>query len=120
MFLHIRSTPRAERTVELLAAVVADQRAFGNPSDLARSVNQTFTARLAREVAIGREKEEKYLVLSDVIASLRSQSNIWRLPLVKILVGLKAIRLPIKPLIRNEPVPSRRPRRGLESLESSE
>lgn len=52
----IRATPSAERTVEVLAAVNADQRAFGNPSDSARIRNRTFTARLAEEVATTRRK----------------------------------------------------------------
>ena len=116
----IRATPLAERTVELLAAVSADQRAFGKPSDSARILNRTFTARLAGEVAIRRGREEKSLVLSDVIANLRSHSNAERLPLFQTVAGSKAIRIPLKPRIGNEPIPSRPPRGALGSSESSE
>ena len=115
----IRATPSAERTVELLAAVSADQRAFGNPSVSVRIRNRTFTARLAGEVAVRSGRDEKSLVLSDVIASLRSQSNAERLPLFETVAGSKAIRLPLKPRTANEPEPSRPPRGALGSSESS-
>lgn len=115
----IRATPSAERTVELLAAVSADQRAFGNPSVSVRIRNRTFTARLAGEVAVRRGRNEKFLVLSDVIASLRSQSNAERLPLFETVAGSKAIRLPLKPRTGNEPEPSRPPCGALGSSESS-
>lgn len=85
----IRATPSTERTVELLAAVSADQRAFGIPSDSARIRNRTFTARLAGEVAIRRGRKEKSLVLSDVLADLRSQSNVGRLPVFETVAGSK-------------------------------
>lgn len=116
----IRATPLAERTVELIAAVSADQRAFGNPSNSARFLNRTFTASLAGEVAIRRGREEKSLVLSDVIANLRSHSNAERLPVFQTVAGSKAIRIPLKPRIRNEPIPSQPPRGALGSSESSE
>lgn len=116
----IRATPLTERTVELIASVSADQLALGNSSDSARIVNRTFTARLAGEVAIRRGREEKSLLLSDVIATLRSHSNAERLPLFQTVAGSKSIRIPLKPRIGNEPIPSRPPRGALGSSESSE
>ena len=71
----VRATPSKELNVELLAAVTAEQHAFGNPSDSARIQNRTFTARLVGDVTIRRRRQEKPLVLSDVMAELRSQSN---------------------------------------------
>lgn len=101
-----RATPLTERTVELIAAVSADQLALGNPSDSARTVARTFTARLAGEVAIRRGREEKSVLLSEVIETLRSHSNAERLPLFQTVAGSKSIRIPLKPRIRNEPIPS--------------
>lgn len=101
-----RATPLTERTVELIAAVSADQLALGNSSDSARTVARTFTARLAGEVAIRRGREEKSVLLSEVIETLRSHSNAERLPLFQTVAGSKSIRIPLKPRIRNEPIPS--------------
>ena len=117
----IRATPLANWTVELIAAVSADQLAFGNPSDSARIVNRTFTAKLAREVALRRRgREEKSLVLLDVIATPRSHSNTERLPLFQPLAGSKSIRIPLKLRIGNNSILSRPPRRALGCSESSE
>lgn len=89
----IRATLSKEQNVELLAAVIADQHAFGNPSDSARILNRTFTARLVGDVAIRRGRQEKSLVLSDVMAELRSQSNAERLSVLETVARSKAIRL---------------------------
>lgn len=40
-----------KRSVEIIASVGHDHKALGNPSDLARIVNRTFTSRLVDEVA---------------------------------------------------------------------
>lgn len=106
--------------MQLIAAVSADQLALGSRSDSARTVNRTFTAKLAEEVAIRRGREEKSLVLSDVIANLRSHSNAERLPLFQTIAGSKAIRIPLKPRIGIETIPSRPPHGALRSSESSE
>lgn len=116
----IRAIPQGERTVEILAAVSANQLALGNPSLSGRNLNRTFTARLAGEVAIKRGREEKSFVLSDIISGLRCHGNAQRLPMFETALGSMAIRIPLKARTGNESIPSRPPRGALGSSESSE
>lgn len=71
----IKATPLAKQTVELFAAVGADQRVFDNPSDLTRNLNCIFIRKLVEKVAFRKRKEEKSLVLLDIITNLQSYSN---------------------------------------------
>ena len=87
-----RATSSKELNVELLAAVIADQHAFGNLSDSARIQNRTFMARLVGDVVIRRGRQEKSRMLSDVMAEQRPQSNAERLPVFETVAGSKAIR----------------------------
>ena len=90
----IRATPSQRRNVELLTAVIADQHALGTQLEYQ---NRTFTARLVGDVAIRMGRQEKSLVLSGVMAELRSQSNAEQLPVFETVAESKTIHLPLKP-----------------------
>ncbi|MCJ1422569.1 hypothetical protein MMC29_000449 [Sticta canariensis] len=68
---------RSVEIVEIIASVGHDQKAVGNPSDLARIVNQTFTFRLVDEVAksVGRA-DVTSISFAELVDELRRTSKL--------------------------------------------
>jgi hypothetical protein len=83
------------RSVEIIAAVGAEQKAFGNPSELARVKRRTFTSRLVDEVAIRIGRGEMSVSFAEIVGVLRSVSNPDRLPEYHLRTGRVGIRVPI-------------------------
>lgn len=99
----IRASASTEQIIELLAVISTNQQAFKNSSTSVRIWNQTFTTRLAKEVAIRRGRAKKALILLDIIASLQSQKNVEQLSLFETVVGSKAIPISLKLRNTNKP-----------------
>ena len=93
----LRDINEHDRSVEIVAAVGADQRALGNNSTLARLQNKTFTSRVADEIAkrLGRA-DTTSLTLREIVEAMRSTSNKDRLPQYRLQLGTIAIRLPAR------------------------
>ena len=69
-----------KRRSEIIASMGHDQKALGNPSDLARIVNRTFSSRLVGEVAkrVGRAARADVTSISfaEVVDEFRRTSKI--------------------------------------------
>jgi hypothetical protein len=83
------------RSVEIIAAVGAEQRAFGNPSELARVQRRTFTSRLADEVAIRACRGNRSVSFAEIVGVLRNASNPDRLPEYQLRMGRVGTRVPL-------------------------
>jgi hypothetical protein len=93
----LRSAYTATRTVEVIAAVEGDQRAFGNQT--ARTQNNTFTSRLATEISqqVGATRTNG-LYLREVIKEMRRKApSPERLPVYKIFIGSTPIKILLQP-----------------------
>jgi hypothetical protein len=97
----LRSAYTATRTVEVIAAVEGDQRAFGNQT--ARTQNNTFTARLTDEISqqVGATRTNG-LYLRDVIQEMRRKApSPERLPVYKIFIGSTLIKILLPPRLQS-------------------
>lgn len=102
-----RGTIQEDRTVEIISAVGMAQKALGNPSDVARFRNRTFTARLADEVArmIG-SPDKTSITFSELVAKMREISQPERLPEYALKLGGTSVRLSISKIKSQGVVPS--------------
>lgn len=82
--------------MEIVAAVGAEQKAFGNPAANPRVQTETFTSRLSDEVAqLVGNAEVVTVSFSEIIANMRKSSNPDRLPEYVLKVGHSRIRIAI-------------------------
>lgn len=90
-----RGIEKNARSVEVVASVGMDQKAFGNRPDPARTQNRTFTSRLFKEVAIRVSRGEASISLAQVVEALRRESNPDRRPEYRLQLGRVGIRIPV-------------------------
>lgn len=85
-----------DRTVEIVSSVGMNQKAHGNPSDIARIQHNTFTTRLANEVAqaVGNPSEPT-ISFSELVTIMRQKSHVDRLPEYALKLGNVGVRLTI-------------------------
>lgn len=85
-----------DRSVEIIAAVGMDQKAFGNASTNARFQQRTFTSRLADEVAqVLGNVDNATISFAETIGRMRATSQPERLPEYSLKLGHIGIRLSI-------------------------
>ena len=91
-----RGLIQADRTVEIVSAVGMSQKVLGNPSTVARMQNQTFTSRLADEIArtVGNPDKTSFSFL-EIVAKMRRTSRPERVPEYVLKLGGPSIRLSI-------------------------
>lgn len=89
-------------TAEVIAAVGPQQKSLENWSYFTRTVDRTFTSRLADEVAREVEKGATGISLGDIISTLRQYASPDRMPVYQLKAGLYGIRIPN---LKNVPFP---------------
>lgn len=89
-------------TAELVASVGPQLKALGNWSYFARTQNETFTSRVADEVAREVGKGAVSISLADIVSTLRQHSSSDRMPVYQLKAGTFGIRIPN---LKNIPVP---------------
>ncbi|KAI9837677.1 MAG: hypothetical protein M1837_002719 [Sclerophora amabilis] len=104
-----RGSPNLPLTVEVIGAVAADQVANGNAPDREKTTNETFTSKIADEIAHLRGQGFASVDLAEFVVKLRQSSSL-RKPVHTLLVGRAPIRLPLKPpASETRPPPHPRP-----------